>query len=304
MKTRTKVHAVQIALLTAGWLSSVQAMDEIATVPKAYGTTSATLICKKTKEGMQVVHGPDIILSAHSHEATSATLPDSDIPTIIVTIQPGDSCLKAMAQLPRPFPELSAYFNPDGNGTTTRTREYILRPVIRVGIDTSGAESVRLTGFGTFSVRHVVACGPGEEGQVVTVAVYSDGPSDTSYVGIPCGETLGMLASGGAKIGKPVTGSLGYDAAGNLRGGLTWVLTSANDIEVVECNLDTSGELVVALRENTGGVDTDAVGQSCLAMLSTSQLEGRKLTSATPAPAGGTTVDPDYLIWDINGVGR
>ncbi|MEN8207129.1 MAG: hypothetical protein ABFS24_14125 [Pseudomonadota bacterium] len=293
MKTRIRVHTVLIAVLTAGWLSTAQAMDEIAIAPNAYGQVDAMLICDKTSEGLKAVE----ITLIHSGDFHGNYVPPA------ANIQKGDSCLKAMVQLPRPYPELKDSINANGNGATTRAKKYIFRPVVSVDIktDTPDAESFDLTGFGKFKVKHLVACGPGEEGEMVTVAVYSDGPSDPSYVGMPCGETLGMLASGGAKIGKQVTGSLGYDAAGNLRGGLTWVLTSADDIEAMECNTNISGELVVVYRENKDGVDLEAIGQSCLSTLSASQSEGRKLTSATPVSAGGgTDFDPDDWIWVID----
>jgi hypothetical protein len=280
--------AILCVLLAASWLSAAQAEDE--TEP-AYGVVDAVVICKKTPEGMKVSAIDTITKVSTPDEIVSGPVPD------VGNIAQGDWCLRAFAQLPRPILRFAGYFNAGGNySLPTNTIDYIFRPVIRH----KQRDIAESTGSGAFIVSHIAACAPDGDGNLVTVAVYTDGLSDLMYTGLSCGETLKKYASEGAKIGNPVAGSLGYDAAGNLKGGLAWVLWRPDDLMWFECNLNTSGSLVVTGKEAASGVDTTSLGQSCLATLSSSLENGWKLKSVTPATSSG--LDSPDSVWVMSSV--
>ncbi|MEN8129629.1 MAG: hypothetical protein ABFS45_05420 [Pseudomonadota bacterium] len=294
MKTR---YTALVTVLTAGWLSATQAMDQIAIIPNAYGTEAATLICEKTPEGLKAT---DIVLLTHLHidHISDAT-----------NIQRGDLCLTALGEYPTPYTSLRDIARLKGNDTGANTT--IGESIIFIVNDpkSSGSDITPVwVGFhdGSFD-SYIVTCDLGEEG-LATRSVDSLRMSDTSsYIDQPCGKTVTELSSNGTQVQGPFAAMLGVDETGKPTGGAVWFLagsfTDAVETELLECNLDPlSNNMTVVYREtNKLGVDTDAVGTPCLAALAASKANGRFTTSGPiPIPQGGTVgSNRAYFVYDI-----
>lgn len=291
MNIRTTYPAVLFAvLLIGGFLLPVQAEKNAL----AYGQTNATLGCDKTPEGLKVTvldqvfrnelrvqHGIDIAL--------------------------GDPCLSALVAFPPPFPSLLtvAHLTQNGASETVDIPDCLIW--IIEGSNVTQSEFT-VPGLGTIQARprpaRVLACDVDANGGLVTTLLDTPEGPDHSQIGNRCGSTLGALTAQGMQARSPITGVLGFDAMGAPVGGLMWVLTKQDDIEVLECNLNAGeDQLLVTYRETLDGVDTTAVGEPCLASIAASEELGFtvKAGGETHALPQTHTSDPGCLVWDLDG---
>ena len=285
MNIRTRCNAVLVAVLVAGTYLSPISADE-STAP-AYGLVNMTLGCDKTPDGLRIG-----ILDEVSREKMRKKHG--------LDIKLGDPCLATMAMIPI-RPRFATF---SGGGIDTTIDECLIW--IIDGANVSENEPVDLVGFGTFIVKkrsRVIACDVTEEGSLETVFV--DGVDGyTLEPGESCGVTRGALGGNSypVKWTGPISATLGH-VTGIPVGGLMWVGTGHGIVEVLECNLNEEGDgLVVTHRENAEGVDTAALGESCLDMLVAREGETGSLQFSGPFPIPqDETIDPDCLIWDIQG---
>ena len=287
MNIRTRCNAVLVAVLVAGTYLSPVSADE-STAP-AYGLVNITLGCDKTQDGLKIG-----ILDEVSREMMRKQHG--------LDIKLGDPCLATMAMLPI-RPRFATF---SGRGSDTTIDECLVW--IIAGADVSENEPADLVGFGTFIAKkrsRVIACDVTEEGGLETVFV--DGVDGyTPQPGESCGVTRGALGGNSypAKWRGPISATLGH-VTGIPGGGLMWVGTGRGVVEVLECNLNEERDgLVVTHRESEQGVDAAAVGEPCLDMLAAREAETGSLQFSGPYPIpqiDPTTIDPDCLIWDIDG---
>ena len=280
MNIRTRGNAALVAVLVIGAYLSPVSADEL-TAP-AYGLVNMTIGCDKTPDGLRIG-----IIDEVSRERMRKEHG--------LDVQLGDPCLATMAMMPT-GPRFAAFSGGASHPSADTTIDECL-----IWILTGPNVSENVPGFGTFIVkqRRVIACDVTEEGGLETVFV--DGVDGyTPQPGESCGVTRGALGGNAypAKWKGPLSATLDDDA-----GGLMWVGTGRGVVEVLECNLNEERDgLVVTHRESEQGVDAAAVGEPCLDMLAAREAETGSLQFSGPYPIPqGQTIDPDCLIWDIDG---
>ena len=291
MNTRTTYPAVLLAVLLFGGLLSPLQAEEMSA--PAFGRMNATLGCDKTEEGLKVTFVDPVLRNTLRAEHG-------------IDIQVGDACLPPLAAFPLPFPKLLFYthLTPSNGGATVKVPACIIWVID--GADPS------LLGFGTFLVKprvsHVLACDVDAEEGLVTRFVDQLVPDGTGYAGDRCGATLSTLTARGGKASRPIAAVLGHNVDGTQVGGLMWVLSGHNYLEVLECNENDQGnQLVVTYGENsiTGvtGINELAEDKPCLEALAASEAAGHQITSGPiPVPQAGTgTIDPGCLVWEVDG---
>jgi hypothetical protein len=280
-----KIHTLLAATIVAG--SYLSPMPAEGNGYRKSPQGMALLSCDKTPDGLRVSLFDRLLSKPQHHDNNSSP----------VNVKPGDLCLPALARVPPRFREFATFAqlngNSNGSGSDSNIDECLIWVLMGDGIGESvvGCDRVEDNLVTTF-----VSTRTGED-------FYEPEPGET------CRETLTTLAKAkGVEIQGPFAASLGGIAAsGEPIGGLMWTKQGRRFVEVLECNLNQQKQLVTTYRENNiEGIDEKAVGELCLDTLAAGRRGSKrrlKVSNPFPMPQKPPSIDPECLIWDIQGGG-